>query len=793
MCYLLVGFGAFLPLLEDAAAHSPHDDAEVIVLSPQFEYDKTMFCAFYARCNYLIKSTDGGLSWFPAQSGLSPEQIKDLAISPAYHSDQTLFAGSRRDGVYKSNNGGRSWQKTNSRISDLVVTRLAISPTFDLDETIFAGTESGQVFRSRDGGLNWTSCSTGLPGKEITALALSPRFQEDGLLFGATLGGGIFLWSEGTSGWTACNTGLTDLDVLTLALSPEFGSDGTLFAGTCAGGVFESTDSGQSWNDVNEGISDKHVVGIAVSPCFDSDRTVICVSNDTGAFKSIDGGDSWTLYDEGLTYLVPQTALHFKGVTFSPDYIDDRIVFVWMFEGLFKSKNRGQNFFQLDIYPQTIVRSMVVSPEYASDGSLFAATNGGGVYRSTDGGMTWETKNTGLSFRFLSPLAISPDYGTDNTIWTGTLKTVNRSIDRGNYWTPFAGDPSGNYFLSRSLGVSPNYSYDTTIFSGNLHRGEYALYRSIDGGETFQPVPVVADAVSAINFSPEFTSDRVVYLGTNRGVLVSTDGGNSFDATSMDLDVEALTLSPAFVTDRTLFMGEHFGGVHKSTNGGHDWFVASYGLPENVAVTQLLISPDYASDHTLFISTVSGGMFQSIDGGASWFVLGLEKQYMRCMALSSSYPQDGVVFAGCWDGVYKYSPGDGWRNTLHLTRYEENSDQVLTKGTWTEAFNLLFSELGIYHSHTIQASLTICFMGNAIDWIGPRSSNLGVAALYLDDVLIATVDQYHHRTQWQQVLYSLDQLGDGLHRLKISVTGMAHPDSSGTHVVVDAFDVRNQS
>jgi len=775
-----------------AAAHSPHDDAEVIVLSPQFEDDQTMFCAFYARCNYLVKSTDGGLTWLPSQNGLSPQQIKDLAISPEYHSDQTLFAGSRGDGIYTSNNGGLSWHKSNTGIFDLEVATLAISPAFGLDGTIFAGTESGRVFRSCDGGLNWSACSAGLPGKEITALLFSPGFLQDRLLFAGTLGGGVFMSNDDATGWTACSTGLKDFDVTTLAISPEFGSDGTLFAGTYAGGVFQSIDRGQSWLEVNDGISDKGVVRIAVSPFFGSDRTLICVSNDTGAFKSTDGGGFWTLNDDGLEYRASQTDLHFKGAVFSPDYFESGTVFVWMFEGLFRSTNRGRSYFQLDIYPQTIVRSMVVSPEYASDSSLFAATNGGGVYRSTDGGTTWETKNTGLSFRFLSPIAISPAYGTDDTVWTGTLNSVNKSFDRGDHWIPFKGDPSSNYFLSRSLGVSPDYSHDGTIYTGNLHSGEYALYKSSDGGLTYQPVPITADAVAAIAFSPDFASDGILYLGTNDGVLVSTDSGVSFEPTAMLLDVESVAVSPAFSTDRTLFVGEHFGGVHKSTNGGKTWIVTSFGLPDNVAVTQLLLSPGYASDRTLFISTVSCGVFQSVDAGASWFLKGLEGHYMRCMALSSNYSQDGVVFAGCWDGVYQYSPDGVWRNTLQLTRYEQTCDQVLTRGTWEVFANLLLSEHSILYSDEIQTSLTFSFVGRSIDWIGPRASNLGVAALYLDDVFIATVDQYNSRTQWQQVLYSFDQLDDGLHRLRISVTGMAHPDSAGTYVAVDAFDVRKQ-
>jgi len=775
-----------------ALAHSPHDDAEVIAISPQFEYDQTIFCAFYARSNYLIKSVDGGNSWVPSQIGLSPEQIKDLAISPGYYNDQTIFAGSNGDGVYRTTDGGGIWTKIDVGLFDLEVTKLAISPRFDQDGIIFAGTKSGQIFLSSNGGDNWIVRSSGLPGVEISTLAISPTYSDqDKILYAGTATDGVYVSANAGMSWNQINTGLIDLEVTTLAISNDYATDKTLFVGTLTQGVFKSTSGGLTWDTFNSGINDFRVVRLVVSPLFGTDQTVFCVSNDTGAYKSTDGGNSWTLYEEGFEYRAPQTELHFKGVAFSPNYVDDRIVFVWMFEGLFKSKNRGQNYFQLNIYPQTIVRSMVVSPDFASDGTVFAATNGGGVYRSMDNGTTWETKNTGLTFRFLSPIDISPDFANDDMVWTGTLNYVNTSTDRGDRWIPIKGDTSGNYFLSRSLGVSPDFANDGTVYTGNLFRGLHALYRSTNRGLSYQPVDVEVNSVAVIAFSPNFGSDGIMYIGTNVGVLRSTDSGANFLLSSDEVNVEWMVVSPDFSNDYTVFMGEHFGGVYKSTNGGNSWLETNTGLPDNVALTQIAISDGYATDQTVLISTVSSGVFVSTDGGANWTYSGLEGNYLRSLAASSNYSQDGIVFAGGWDGVHRMALGGGWSRVLNMTRYEESSDLVLVKGTWKGYAIEFASERDVYYSAETGNSLTLSFVGTSVDWLGSKAKNLGIAAVYVDDVFLATVDQYDEETKWQEVLYSVQGLTPGLHRMKISVTGMANANATGQYVVVDAFEVIN--
>jgi len=93
----------------------------------------------------LYKSTDGGVSWSAASSGLPMvylnflriDEITSLVIDP--HSTGTLYAATGANGVHRSTDGGASWNPVNSGLTSLSVFGLAI----DSQNTVYAGTPGG--------------------------------------------------------------------------------------------------------------------------------------------------------------------------------------------------------------------------------------------------------------------------------------------------------------------------------------------------------------------------------------------------------------------------------------------------------------------------------------------------------------------------------------------------------------------------------------------------------------------------------------------------------------------------
>lgn len=66
----------------------------------------------------------------------------------------TLYVATRGRGIFKSSDGGRSWSPANTGLEDSDIRSLAVHP---LDRSLlFAGTTAKGIFRSTDGGAHWS-------------------------------------------------------------------------------------------------------------------------------------------------------------------------------------------------------------------------------------------------------------------------------------------------------------------------------------------------------------------------------------------------------------------------------------------------------------------------------------------------------------------------------------------------------------------------------------------------------------------------------------------------------------
>ena len=136
-------------------------------------------------------------------------------------------------------------------LDEVHVTDLAISPSFSTDSTVFLSTLGDGVFRSSDGGDSWSAVDLGLPSDEIGSVAISPAFGIDRTLFAGSYREGVLKSVDGGNSWVPMNEGLTNLVVLAIELSPDFSNDGIVFAST-EEGVFTSDDGGELWHLVFE-------------------------------------------------------------------------------------------------------------------------------------------------------------------------------------------------------------------------------------------------------------------------------------------------------------------------------------------------------------------------------------------------------------------------------------------------------------------------------------------------------------------------------------------------------------
>jgi photosystem II stability/assembly factor-like uncharacterized protein len=296
-----------------------------------------------------------------------------------------------------------------------------------------------------------------------------------------------------------------------------------------------------------------------------------------------------------------------QAVAVSPSFGSDGHVWVATFGGgIFASQDGGASWASAHAgETDPVVAGLTVSPAYSIDHTVFAAADDG-VFRSTDGGQSWSNISAGLRGHFIRRVELSPGYVSDHTIYAGTEAGVYRSQDAGATWTP----PINGAIPIVSLVVAASGA----LFAGPSGGG---LLTSSDRAKTWTTLPGFPASRSALDIavSPGYPANGVLLVGTDSGLFVTHDGGSSWNTQLAAVLIPAVAISPAFMQDGVAFAGSAAGhGVYGTTDGGQTWGQ----LGGDPFVESLAVSPGFSTDHILFAGTAGRGVQISTDGGRSW-------------------------------------------------------------------------------------------------------------------------------------------------------------------------------
>jgi len=129
-----------------------------------------------------------------------------------------------------------------------------------------------------------------------------------------------------------------------------------------------------------------------------------------------------------------------------------------------------------------------------------------------------------------------------------------------------------------------------------------------------------------------------------------------------------------------------------------------------------------------------------------------------------------------------------WQGTA-CNKYTDDADsETLYHGTW----GIGKGESGYYngtchYSKVVNDYVQYAFNGTQIAWYGLKNNDLGMAAVYIDSVLMADDIDCYSTSRMSQLLFSKTGLSNGNHILKLVVKGTKNTASSGTSIVHDYF------
>jgi photosystem II stability/assembly factor-like uncharacterized protein len=162
----------------------PNEQSTAVLTLTMHPANSNILYAGTSHENGLFKSIDGGANWMLANTGMSAfgptPAVFALAVDPSI--PNVLYAGTgypendAGTGVFKSSDGGETWVPANTGMnpwgSPYKILSLAIDPL--VPTTLYAGSVYPGVFKSGDGGANWHPINRGLPRGKVLSLALDP-------------------------------------------------------------------------------------------------------------------------------------------------------------------------------------------------------------------------------------------------------------------------------------------------------------------------------------------------------------------------------------------------------------------------------------------------------------------------------------------------------------------------------------------------------------------------------------------------------------------------------------------
>ena len=248
-------------------------------------------------------------------------------------------------------------------------------------------------------------------------------------------------------------------------------------------------------------------------------------------------------------------------------------------------------------------RSAAVTGVAGEPNLFYFGGTGGGVWRSTDGGRTWGNISDGYFGGSVGSIEIAPS--DHNVIYAGGGEETVRgnvssgsglwkSTDAGLSWTAMGLSNSRHITRIRVHPGNPDLVYAAVL--GDLYKAspERGVYRSQDGGRSWERVLFVNEEVGAVDLCMDPNNPRILYASTWR----------------------------VRRTPYSLSSGGAGSGLWKSADGGNTWteLTRNEGLPQKDTLGIIGVAVSYANSQRVWaiVEAENGGVFRSDDGGKKW-------------------------------------------------------------------------------------------------------------------------------------------------------------------------------
>ncbi|MBU7582881.1 MAG: hypothetical protein KAF91_08215 [Nostoc sp. TH1S01] len=566
--------------------------------------------------------------------------------------------------ILKSTDKGKTWRKLNidllmggNEIKRSIGERLAVNP-FD-SQTIFFGSRLDGLWKSVDGGETWNKVRSfpGKPSANIGIAGILFSAKNSGLVYANAYGDGIYKSID--AGLTWSKIGGSSSQVNRMVLDQK----GVLYA-THTSGVSKYANG--TWSDITPNKTTTiSFNGISIDPK-DSNHILMTyeqnqVNNSAKVLESNNGGVTWQPKRHVLNSQVPWWSSNYFGSATSAIEFDPKIPGqVWLTDwyGIWQTTNINAQepvWSNYETGHEQVVSFALVSPP---KGSLLLSgvadvdgfNHGQNLNAYPDsrfGGKIgpWFQDTYSIAYSESDPLRMVRVGGNRwNNSYTGVIST-----DGGQTWKQFASFPRNTIPLRVAMSaIYPN------IFVTITSEGQ--PIRTINGGVSWSGVlglpngpkapwywgqPLAADKVNGYSF----------YYYQNGKFYRSSDGGASFSMVNSSLPSEGWSMVKTVPgVNSEVWVSLNWKGLYCSTDGGTKFaklpgveraYLFAFGKPQPGSKIPSLYL--YGK-----ISYMGDGIFRSLDMGKTWKNISdpLNPIGNEPNVMEASNQQFGLVFIG---------------------------------------------------------------------------------------------------------------------------------------------------
>ncbi len=517
----------------------------------------------------ILKSEDAGETWTETglQYALQQNQaVHELLINPE---NPLIMVAATGNGIYRSLNGGDNW----ALIKGGNFMDLAQKPGDP--STIYATNFNyyycgAKVYRSLDAGASFQTMVTGIPSSEVNRItigvtpddpevvyALCSKCDNNSFhgLYKSSDHGTTWIKTPNTNnlnllGWQPDGLDAEGLGWYALSISIDPTNANHVFVGGV--NIWESIDAGDIWtlNAQYYGSVAEYVHADIHSLSYNPlDGTHYC-TNDGGIYRYTGSPDGWVSISDGLHIMQfyrlgvwkqdearilgsPQDngpvlftdSANYELITaeacdnFFDYYQPDTCYFGGYGAGIRRSKNGGFTSSSITPPGESVYSFNPAFIMHPTDPSvLFYAFKD--VSQSNNRGMTWTKLTNGLSgdidFSCLEVAPSNPDY-----LYAATYSQIWKTSDAGTNWENItSGLPAGEMLsdIVISTGNPELLWVSIAGFSAGVK-----VFRSGNGGQTWQNVSMTLPNMPANCLAFEPGSNNAIYVGTDVGIYYTND------------------------------------------------------------------------------------------------------------------------------------------------------------------------------------------------------------------------------------------------------------------------------